>query len=283
MAKSLEFSTSAPTDNLDSPVVGKIPIILLHGWGLNSGVWQLLIDRITKDKNSNFYFITIDLPGFGNNHNVELSPYSLENICRYLAVTIKKPAIYLGWSLGGLVATQMTTQYPDKVLGLITVASSPLFIEQSHQAWLGINSKVLNNFHHQLAEDTEKTLKGFLKIQAMGSPHIRKDLRLISELVMTHNLPTKQVLSSALNLLRDSDLRQQLATITQPFLRLYGKNDSLVPYKGIHKISTLAPNSDEFIFEHASHAPFISHLELFYQQLISWLDNYVAEKTNLKY
>ena len=281
MAKSLIFSTVVPNNNVNNTVLdNKIPIILLHGWGLNSGVWQPLIDRINEDKNCDYCFITIDLPGFGNNHNVDISPYSLEKICEYLAETIKRPAIYLGWSLGGLVATKMTTQHPNKVLGLITVASSPLFIEQSQQNWPGIKSKVLANFHQQLAEDTKKTLQGFLKIQAMGSPNIRKDLLLITELVMSHNLPNKKVLARALNLLSDSDLRQQLRTITQPFLRLYGKNDSLVPYKVINKISLLASNSDEFIFEHASHAPFISHLEPFYQQLMAWLDTYVINNTD---
>jgi|MDSY01.2.fsa_nt_gb pimeloyl-[acyl-carrier protein] methyl ester esterase len=276
MAKSLALSTVAPSNLLNNSVIeDKIPVILLHGWGLNSGVWQPLITRLNEDKKSDYCFIATDLPGFGNNHNVDITPYSLEKICEYLAATIKKPAIYLGWSLGGLVATQMTTQHPEKVLALITVASSPMFVEQSQQDWPGIKSKVLANFYQQLAEDTEKTVRGFLKIQAMGSPHIRDDLRLITELVMLHDLPKKDVLANSLTLLSHSDLRQQLATITQPFLRLYGKNDSLVPCKVTDKIRVLAPNSEEFIFEQASHAPFISHLEPFYQQLITWLNKTV--------
>jgi pimeloyl-[acyl-carrier protein] methyl ester esterase len=278
MAKSLALSTAAPNNLVNNSVLeGKIPVILLHGWGLNSGVWQPLITRINEDTKSDYCFIAIDLPGFGNNHNVDIAPYSLEKICDYLDLIIKRPAIYLGWSLGGLVASKMTTQHPDKVLALITVASSPMFVEQSQQDWPGIKSKVLANFHQQLAEDTEKTLRGFLKIQAMGSPHIRDDLRLITKLVLLRDLPKKAVLANSLSLLSDSDLRQQLATINQPFLRLYGKNDSLVPFKVINKITTLAPNSEEFIFEEASHAPFISHLEPFYQQLITWLNKTVLK------
>jgi pimeloyl-[acyl-carrier protein] methyl ester esterase len=279
MAKSLALSTAALKSLVNNPVLeDKIPVILLHGWGLNSGVWQPLITRLNEETKSDYCFITIDLPGFGNNHNVDIAPYSLEKICDCLALTVKRPAIYLGWSLGGLVATKMTTQHPDKVLALITVASSPMFVEQSQQDWPGIKSNVLANFHQQLAEDTEKTLRGFLKIQALGSPHIRDDLRLITELVLLRDLPKKAVLANSLSLLSDSDLRPQLATITQPFLRLYGKNDSLVPYKIADKIAALAPNSEEFIFEQASHAPFISHLEPFCQQLITWLNKTVREE-----
>jgi pimeloyl-[acyl-carrier protein] methyl ester esterase len=279
MAKSLALSNAAPNNLVNNSVLeGKIPVILLHGWGLNSGVWQPLITRLNEDTKSDYCFIAIDLPGFGKNYNVDIAPYSLEKICDYLDLIIKRPAIYLGWSLGGLVATKMTTQHPDKVLALITVASSPMFVEQSQQDWPGIKSNVLANFHQQLAEDTEKTLRGFLKIQALGSPHIRDDLRLITELVLLRDLPKKAVLADSLSLLSDSDLRPQLATITQPFLRLYGKNDSLVPYKIADKIAALAPNSEEFIFEQASHAPFISHLEPFCQQLTTWLNKTVREE-----
>lgn len=281
MAKNLAFSTVAPKKNLDELSLGnKIPVILLHGWGLNSGVWQPLINRINEKIESDYQFITIDLPGFGRNTQVDISPYSLENICYYLTSTIKKPAIYLGWSLGGLIATQMAKQYPDEVLGLITVASSPLFVEQNQPLWPGIKSSVLENFHLQLADNTEKTLRNFLKIQAMGSPHIRQDLRLITQLVMSHDLPNKDVLANSLHLLSDSDLRQQISSIPQPFLRLYGKNDSLIPHPVIEAISDLAPNSSQFTFEHASHAPFISHLEPFYQQLMAWLDKYFGESVS---
>ena len=132
---------------------------------------------------------------------------------------------------------------------------------------------MLKAFHHQLAEDTAKTITSFLKIQAMGSPHIRQDLKLITQLVMAQDLPSQKTLSHSLALLSQCDLRKNLSNITQPFLRLYGKNDSLVPKSVIEKINMLAPSSSSHLFEQASHAPFISHLDDFYQVLTHWLDS----------
>ncbi len=266
MAKSLTFSTFPANSPLNSQT---IPVVLLHGWGLNSGVWQPLLDLFGKQ--NNYQFITIDLPGFGNNSRTELTPYTLDNICQQIEETIQQAAIYLGWSLGGLVATQMSLKYPEKVAGLITVASSPYFVEQTDQDWPGIKPNILEGFHKQLAQDTAKTISNFLKIQAMGSPHIRQDLKLITQLVMAHDFPNQQTLSDSLALLSQCDLRQCIPDIKPPFLRLYGQNDSLVPKAVIDKVSHLAPKSDLHLFEKASHAPFISHIDDFYKVLNNWL------------
>ncbi len=271
MAKSLTFSTFPPSNSLNKNV---IPIVLLHGWGLNSGVWQPLLDLFQENNENNYQLITIDLPGFGINSSVDIESYSLIDICHYIDQVIDQPAIYLGWSLGGLVATEMSLKYPEKVLALISVASSPYFVEQTDNNWPGIKENVLTSFHQQLAQDTAKTISGFLKIQAMGSPHIRQDLKLITQLVMAHELPSQKILADSLALLSQCDLRQHLSTIKQPFLRLYGHNDSLVPKGVIEQINHLAPNSDHYLFEQASHAPFISHLTNFHQVLVAWLDSH---------
>ena len=271
MANSLKFSTFPPNNSLNK---NAIPIVFIHGWGLNSGVWQPLLKLFSESENSNFQLITVDLPGFGINSAVDIKPYTLANICHQLELVIEQPAIYLGWSLGGLIATEMSLKYPEKVLALVTVASSPYFVEQQKNDWPGIKENVLASFHSQLAQDTAKTITGFLKIQAMGSPHIRQDLKLISKLVMAHALPSQKTLTDSLALLSHCDLRQKLPNIQQPFLRLYGQNDSLVPKAVIDKINRLAPQSDLHLFDHASHAPFISHLDDFYQVLITWLNSH---------
>ena len=50
-----------------------VPVVLIHGWGLNSAVWQPTIQQLDKT----LAITTIDLPGFGLNLNDSLSPYSL--------------------------------------------------------------------------------------------------------------------------------------------------------------------------------------------------------------
>ncbi len=276
MAETLRISTYPQLQSQKNSE--KIPVVLIHGWGLNSAVWQPFIDNLPVEFTNVFDIITVDLPGFGINIDKELSPYSLANICQYITNSITQPAIYLGWSLGGLVATEMALSYPDKVIALITVASSPRFLEEgikqdnsNGKPWLGLKAKVLDAFYQQLQVDTRKTISGFLKIQAMGSPHIRQDIKQITKLVFQHEMANKTTLDQSLRLLENSDFRPQLQDISQPFLRLYGDADNLVPKAVIEKIAKLAPHSDQHIFKQASHAPFISHADDFKKTLSNWL------------
>jgi pimeloyl-[acyl-carrier protein] methyl ester esterase len=246
-----------------------IPLVFIHGWGLNSAIWQPCLAQLQTD----FEVITVDLPGFATNRSYHLAQYTLVEIADAIAQVIAKPAVYIGWSLGGLIASQITLKYPEKVLGLVTVASSPQFVEQDN--WPGIKANVLALFHQQLAQDTTKTIHNFLKTQAMGSPHIRQDIKKIRDLVMQYEQPSRQVLDDSLSLLETSNLSEQLSHISQPFLRLYGKLDGLVPKQVIALIDDLAPSSQRYIFEQASHAPFISHQAEFIAIMKGWLMEHV--------
>lgn len=242
-----------------------IPLVFIHGWGLNSGVWQPCVEQLEKK----YRVITVDLPGFGINAEYTLSPYTIENIAIHIADIIDEPAVVIGWSLGGMLATELACEHPEKVKGLITVASTPYFVEQDN--WPGIKPEVLTLFHRQLEEDTQKTINNFLKIQAMGSPLLRQDIKQLRDLIMQYPMPNKQTLDLSLRFLENEDQRQQLSSVSQPFLRMYGKLDGLVPKVAIEKVSLLSPTSDVIIFDKASHAPFISELESFVDALSKWI------------
>ncbi|MEW6989848.1 pimeloyl-ACP methyl ester esterase BioH [Colwelliaceae bacterium 6441] len=255
MAKMLKIASSG----------SGLPLVFIHGWGMNSGVWQPCVAQL-KD---NFRVITVDLPGFGVNVDYQISPYTLDNIAAEIVNIIDEPAVVIGWSLGGMVATEIARKYPQKLKGLVTIASSPCFVEQDN--WPGIQAEVLALFHRQLEQDAQKTINNFLKIQAMGSPHLREDIKLIRDLVMQYPMPHKNILELSLRFLENEDQRQQLNDIRLPFLRMYGKLDGLIPKSVIPKVSLLANTSDVIIFDKASHAPFISDLSAFIEALSSWL------------
>lgn len=246
-------------------------IVLLHGWGLNSGVWKTIVDQLSVD----FEVTTVDLPGFGLNHDVMPHEYTLDTISKMIVEAVDGPAIFIGWSLGGLIASKIAIEYSTSCLGLVTVASSPCFKQGDN--WPGIKPAFLQAFYHQLSKDIEQTLKSFLKIQAMGSPHIRKDLKIIQALIMAYPLPNERALKSGLDLLDTSDLRPDVGRIIMPFLRVYGKLDSLVPKITAEKVSHLVSHSEQITFEKSSHAPFISESEEFVHHLVKWLTKTVAE------
>lgn len=237
-------------------------LVLVHGWGMNGAVW----DQTVKVLENHFRVHVVDLPGYG--HSADCHAATLEEIADYLLEKAPKNAIWVGWSLGGLVATHMALHHCDYVSKLVTVASSPKFA--ALERWRGIQPQVLQAFTEQLVEDFQLTIERFMALQAMGSPTARQDVKQIKQAVLSRPAPNPQSLLAGLNLLADVDFRQRLPEITVPFLRLYGRLDGLVPIKVAKDTDNLANQSQSYIFTQSSHAPFMTEAESFCQQIIEF-------------
>ena len=246
--------------NLVSTTYGQGPdLVLLHGWGLNSGVWQALIPSLQ----SCFRLTTIDLPGFGLNHQQLPESFSLDNIATAVADVIPDDCAVLGWSLGGLVAQQLALNAQHKIRQLILVATSPCFMA-SHN-WPGMQANVLENFNAQLEQNLALTISRFLAIQAIGSPSAKQDIKDIKHYLQQYPQAHPRALHGGLQLLQDCDLRAQTNAITCPVTYILGRLDSLVPVALQQHLPGLYPQLAIEIFDKSSHAPFISEPLLFTQ------------------
>ncbi|HCB1498390.1 pimeloyl-[acyl-carrier protein] methyl ester esterase [Klebsiella oxytoca] len=240
---------------------GNSHLVLLHGWGLNAQVW----DCITPELASHFTLHLVDLPGYGRSRG--FGTQSLEEMAQQVQLKAPERAIWLGWSLGGLVASQIALTHPERVQALVTVASSPCF--SAHDDWPGIKPEVLSGFQQQLSEDFQRTVERFLALQTMGTESARQDARALKSTVLSLPMPAPEVLNGGLEILKTADLRQPLTALTMPFLRMYGRLDGLVPRKIVPVLDALWPQSQSIIFDKAAHAPFISHPQEFCAPLIA--------------
>ena len=231
----------------------RMDLVLLHGWGMNSGAFSSFIPYLQD----HFRVTTIDLPGFGENAHHLPSPYTVEALANMISAQLPKHSVLAGWSLGGLVAQKIAIDAPQKLAGLITIASTPRF--SAGPCWPGIAEDLLAMFEAQLEKNYRKTLERFLAIQAMGSATAKNDIKTIREHVTEYPEPAEEALKRGLGILAKEDLRQVVGRISVPTLRLYGRLDSLVPTAGIDRICELHPQADTVVLPHASHAPFISH------------------------
>ncbi|MBA0168728.1 MULTISPECIES: pimeloyl-ACP methyl ester esterase BioH [Pectobacterium] len=241
---------------------GNTDLVLLHGWGLNAQVWQSMIVRLSP----HFRLHLVDLPGYGRSQG--FGAMSLSDMANIVLAQAPEHAVWLGWSLGGLVASQIAQCAPARVDKLITVASSPCFSAQD--GWPGIKPDVLQGFQQQLSEDFQRTVERFLALQTLGTESARQDARLLKSVVLEQPMPSVEVLNGGLAILREADLRQPLADLVVPFLRLYGALDGLVPRKVARLLDDQWPNSTSVVMPKAAHAPFISHPEAFSEQVIAF-------------
>lgn len=237
-------------------------LVLLHGWGLNAGVWHCIIDRLAP----HFRLHLVDLPGYGRSKG--FSAMSLTDMADIVLQQAPPQALWLGWSMGGLVASQIALSHPERVQGLITVSSSPCFT--AHAEWPGIRPEVLAGFEQQLSEDFQRTVERFLALQTLGTESARQDARLLKAVVLQHQMPEVDVLTGGLEILRTADLRQGLATCTVPFLRIYGYLDGLVPRKVASLLDSAWPETQSVVMKGAAHAPFVSHPDDFSKLILDF-------------
>ncbi len=239
-------------------------LVMLHGWGLHSAVWDDLVGRLK----SSYCCVRVDLPGHGS------SPFSdafndLGAFCDELNRWLSSPAIWLGWSLGGLIAQAYALRYPQAVKRLLLITSSPRFVQVDN--WpQAIRPEVLAMFANNLQQDYTGTLKRFLALQLQGSEHGKTTLRRLRE-ILTAQPPQAAGLRAGLQLLRDTDLRSELPQLACPMRLILGEYDTLAPAAVAADIGKLCPDTNYAIIKGAAHAPFLSHPEQFHDIVLRYL------------
>ncbi|NJN45759.1 MAG: pimeloyl-ACP methyl ester esterase BioH [Candidatus Competibacteraceae bacterium] len=263
------YSSSPEPPRLYAQTVGQgEDLILLHGWGMHSGIWEDTVEALCDD-----YRVTIlDLPGHGYSRDVAVGP-TLQALTRAVAAVVPKtPAIWLGWSLGGLIAQRLAIDCPERMSKLILVGSSPCFVRRP--GWFhAMDLAVLHQFADSLNRDYRAAMKRFLALEVHGSDHVTEQLRVLRDLVFQHGEPDCSVLHDGLLVLQETDLRAELHHIDCPVLVLLGRRDNLVPPNAGTATCALLPNARSHTFERAAHAPFFSHPQEFIEQLRWFLND----------
>lgn len=242
-------------------------VVLLHGWGMHSGIWEDVAEALYDH-----YRVTVlDLPGHGFSGLVESSP-QLDDLCATVLAAVPGPAAWVGWSLGGLVAQRIAITAPTQVTRLALVNSTPCFVQQPDWPH-AVQRLVLQQFAEELRQNYRAVLKRFIALEVYGSDHATAQLHRLKTMLFQHGEPSVTALADGLAILEQSDLRSEWGRIACPVLLLMGQRDQLVPAAVGATLARQWPNTGLRIFERAGHAPFFSHLADFVSALRAFLDD----------
>jgi pimeloyl-[acyl-carrier protein] methyl ester esterase len=219
------------------------PLLLLHGWGFDSQIWQPLLPWLTHD----YEIFFVDLPGFGKSNLMDWQTFKASVLSQ-----LPQQFAVLGWSLGGLYATRLAIEAPDRITDLINVASSPCFTQKL--PWRGIEVVMLEQFSQQVRQDPKNVLAHFLKLQGITTP-------------IACRQPTTEGLLDGLHVLKNWDLREQLNQLSCTVSYFFGKQDAIVPYKIMQTLQHTYPHFDYELFPKSAHALFLSHPGDFIEKL----------------
>lgn len=159
-------------------------VVFLHGIGNSGEVWEDVIKLLPKDTQ----VVNIDLLGFGQSPHPARAKYNAKTQARSVFATlmkqgIKSRAIFVGHSVGSLVAIEYAKRYPLFTKSLI-LCSPPLYVSDESQHLLPRPDKVLRSLYNALSADPERVVK-WSKI-AMKYQLINKSFNVTDENVSTY-------------------------------------------------------------------------------------------------
>ncbi|HET6654891.1 MAG TPA: pimeloyl-ACP methyl ester esterase BioH [Gammaproteobacteria bacterium] len=230
------------------------PLVLLHGWGLHAGVWNETIPALSQ----HYRCIAIDLPGHGESPVVEGDVYAWAEACRAAA---PKGAIWLGWSLGGMIALAAALQAPADIAGLLLVSTTPRFVTAPDWPH-AMAPETLSKFAAELKSDWRGTVEDFLVLQTLGAATGRVALRTLRQEVFARGTPEPAGLTAGVRILENIDLRSRLPEIQIPAKVMSGQRDRLTP-PDAGKALAAALNGEFELVPRTAHAPFLSAPDVF--------------------
>jgi len=187
-------------------------LVFLHGWAGSRECWRALLPAVRPWANVTL----LDWEA--------LAEDGLDALVQSILAVAPARAVYVGWSLGGQLATTLAAAAPERVAALVTVASNPCFTAQ--HSWPGLRAATLQSFADELTESPAKTLRRFASLQAMGASAERS---LVRQLLNSGQHWSPAALAAGLQWLKRLDTRAMLQKLRCPQLHLLAAADALVP------------------------------------------------------
>jgi pimeloyl-[acyl-carrier protein] methyl ester esterase len=221
-------------------------LVCFHGWGFNARIWYPLL----KDLQSNYQVYLVDLPGFG--HSAEMA---WEAFKTKLLTKLPPRFVLLAWSMGGLYASRLALEMPERIEHVINVCSSPYFIhcDQEGSLWPGVKIPALEQFYQALLANPQQTLQDFIKLHAGAFK--------LDDLLSP--LPRPSALLAGFEVLKQWDFRAQLIHLNMPLSYLFGRLDSIIPRDLLPVMRRHYPQFQYHCFKKAGHVPFLSQPDEF--------------------
>jgi pimeloyl-[acyl-carrier protein] methyl ester esterase len=246
-------------------------LVLLHGWALNLRVWDGLVAALSD----RFRMIAVDLPGHGRSEWLPARSSLAEQAAqvRDSVSSVASDYSLLGWSFGGQIALRMAADQsraaaddggPHAALKrLVLIATTPRLTAAADWPHSAPPAR-LEEQALGLRRDYRRTVSDFLELQVRASAGGAAALAQLRSALFAHasEAPALRLapLARDLELLRDTDLRPLLASVTLPTLVVAGQYDRVTLPAASRALAQALPNARYVEIRRGAHAPFLSHL-----------------------
>ena len=207
------------------------PVVLIHGWPLDSGMWSEHAWRLGE---AGYRVITYDRRGFGRSSQ-PWSGYEYDTLAADLHALIEaldlRDAVLVGFSMGGgEVARTIARHGTGRVARAVLVSSVTPYLLQTPENPAGVPQSVFDEMTAGLQADRPHFLADFgKKLFGQGlieRPVSAETLQWCAQMALRGSLRATLACAKAF---ATTDFRRDMAAMTCPTLVIHGTGDKTVP------------------------------------------------------
>jgi len=223
------------------------PLVGVHGFGGDKETWLMMAALIPKRRG----VALIDLPGHGRSSDVPESQATIrhhaEAVLRVLDRAGFDRAVICGNSMGGGVALRLARSWPDRVAGLVLVASIGRDVHES---------TALQWVDHNPLIPREADIDRFMELVLERPPPVGKA-------VIRHVITQRARRAESLQKLfrgfvlagGDAGVPRELAPIDIPALVIHGEQDRIISKRTAEDLVQALPRAELVVMRGVGHAP----------------------------
>lgn len=225
-----------------------LPIAGIHGFGGDKETWLMMGALIPRARG----LALIDLPGHGRSADVPEDRASIrhhaEAALRVLDQLGMDRAVICGNSMGGGVALRLAASWPDRVAGLVLVASVGRDLHDGGaRAWITGDNPLIPR---------EADIEAFMELVLERPPPVGRA-------VIRHVVTQRARRADALHRLfrgfvlagGDDGVPRELAAVQQPALVIHGEQDRIIDKRVAEDLAAALPAAELIVMRGVGHAP----------------------------
>ena len=251
------------------------PVVLIHGWPLNSSSWEKQIPPLIE---AGYRVIAYDRRGFGHSSK-PASGYNYDTLAEDLNKIMTKlnlrDATLVGFSMGGGEVARYLSKYgSDRVSKAVFMSAIPPFLLKTSNNPEGVDGSVFDGMKKAIKADRPAFLSEFFS--NFYNVDILKGTKISDEVVrLSWNVGAGASPKGTLDCVSAwlVDFREELKRINIPVLIMHGDADRILPLAATGKRTPeFVKGSRLVVIEGAPHGMNWTHAEEINRELLAFLN-----------
>ncbi|MEA2782454.1 MAG: hypothetical protein QOK29_3998 [Rhodospirillaceae bacterium] len=238
------------------------PIVFIHGWPLSNEMWEYQFTQLAR----NHRCVAVSLRGFGKSeqpwgsYSYDLFADDVKSVIESLNL---EEVTLGGFSMGGAIALHYMARHGGAHVRKLALfaAAAPVWIKRPDFPQGGLDRVTVDDLIRQCQTDRPLLVTEFGKIFFRSEDAVSPPMA--AWLFDINMQASPHATAACLELLRDSDLRVELAAAKVPTAIFHGWQDKICPF-GLAEIMARGIAGAEVIpFEHSGHGLFYEEKDKF--------------------